>query len=585
MPNINMIRIVVEVSAFPVGTIGYQEEGSSRTFLNPQLEGESWPHTIGESAELIQTLLVKEDGEHFTENPLWKPGMLVLCVSSNHYYYTVGQTNRLSEGLYLIPGPGNGFNAEFVQVPESVEIPKMETLKTEERYNNPFTQIYTQDDSDGLSSRVVSYLKSKVIRDGVFDDLTYSGCRCIEKVISGHWPNFDPEKPGMVTVWLDQKARDKGRKGRTVMKYGKFLRKLFPTLEDSKIEELVDDYKERFTPPEIEILESDEESGFTEAYAGEIAPFRNLSTTYMRKSLANSCMRGEKFTHLPKHPACAYASGEFTIVYAKDKNNGKIHGRCVVWHGPYKPSYGPIYGVCEESINSIESYMKGKGYREGGYDGWIGANLKAIPHDGGFIAPYLDFTPQRLEENGNFLTINPRGDIEADDYSGVLADGGGCQCENCGDRIDPEYACFIEQTEQTVCDNCYGELTVYSEYEGESILLDDAVEVKLLNGSTDWMFPGRGCDHIARLNEWWEEDAIHFDAYGELFTQKEMDDGEWIECTWSSEFYPEDEISYTTEGDAVETQALKDDPSWQLNEDGEWENIQIDMELEKSDAA
>ena len=118
------------------------------------------------------------------------------------------------------------------------------------------------------------------------------------------------------------------------------------------------------------------------------------------------------FDNLPAHPATAYASGDFEIVYTTDQD-GYIASRCVVYlneDGDQKQA-GPIYGVSEQALDIISNHLTAQNTNLDGL--WDGAKLKRIPYgSSGFIAPYLDPEPRRLADDGDHLVVCHRGEID-----------------------------------------------------------------------------------------------------------------------------------------------------------------------------
>jgi hypothetical protein len=201
-----------------------------------------------------------------------------------------------------------------------------------------------------------------------------------------------------ISVWQSLENRDSDRV--TAMKPARALALMFPELDHKTIIQLNDQYLQEFAPREFTVHVSKEADDFRRAYAGEQSPNENIDTTPFRKHLAHSCMRYD-FDNLPMHPAEAYASGDFTIVYALDQNN-LVAGRCVVYTQdhiiPQVPHAGPVYGVSEQAIDCIEEQLAKMGARTGHDASWIGAKLRRVEYDGGYIGPYLDLTPQSLAD-------------------------------------------------------------------------------------------------------------------------------------------------------------------------------------------
>jgi len=146
------------------------------------------------------------------------------------------------------------------------------------------------------------------------------------------------------------------------------------------------------------------------------------------------------------HPAEAYASGDFTIVYALDQND-LVAGRCVVYTNNVPPQAGPVYGVSEQAIDCIEKRLAQMGARTGHDASWIGAWLKRVEYDGGFIGPYLDLTPQSLLDMDDHLEVSRMGDIDASQYNGILG-GHHTSCSQCNENLSEDEYWYSEHTSE-----------------------------------------------------------------------------------------------------------------------------------------
>ena len=432
-----------------------------------------------------------------------------------------------------------------------------------------------------LSKRLVEWLKSEI-----------GNCYAYERfLVNLAWPNVETvESRLMVKLWLNHDDRNKGIAARRLMKPGKALRHLFPWLSDSQVEFYVDRLRTELGERQYTLNTGRDAGTFRDVYTGEQCRMENPKTCAMRKSLANSCMRYETIMHhdtdgILRHPVEAYASGEFEIVYVTD-NRGHVAARCVVWMGDdscdtFKPVYAPIYGVCEKSMDMIQSHLDFIGAIE---SDWIGAALNVIEgRYGGYIAPYLDLSPQRLDHSGSELIITNRGDIDASEYSGLLNGESEymCTCENCGDRYNSEEeGGFVDET--PVCDSCYVDSNFCECYE-EMTFQDCGTVYLIRSGRTVteiW------CDnaiehHAERVDgEYWRTDDLYSDYQGDYITPEQVDNGEYFVSEWNGEFYPSEMMCETSEGEIVSRIELDDDRGiWQQDSQGIWHNVQLDLDL------
>ena len=342
-----------------------------------------------------------------------------------------------------------------------------------------------------------------------------------------------------LTVGIFLNNQDKERDKRSWMKPGRAFRRMFPELSDVYLERLVDEFRERFTPANLTLHVGTKPHDFNFAYSREHAPYQNPHTTDGRKSLANSCMR-YGFDNLPQHPAEAYASGEFKIVYTTDDND-RVASRCVVWcppDGTFKVwQAAPIYGVNEHALDLVEKYLDENGatkYEDGSE--WSGAKLKAIPHDRGYIAPYLDCNPRSLEVSdcGKHLVCSRYGEIDASDYSGILG-GPAYECTCCGGGISEEGAYYNGHCDGCFCEYCFSEENTFCE-ETQEYWPND--EVVLINSHRYDFYVHQ--DHLDNYvfvesrNEYWSIDDVETnvedcDSTWYFVRILDIDDFVWVE--------------------------------------------------------
>ena len=385
---------------------------------------------------------------------------------------------------------------------------------------------------------------------------------------------------GKISVYTNHQRRDENRL--TAMRPGRALSFIFPELTHKSVITLTDNYLREFAPRDFTLHTSKLAEEFKFAYSGEQSPTENIDTTFSRKSLAASCMRYE-FDNLPNHPAEAYASGDFTIVYTTDQNN-LVASRCVVYTNNVPPQAGPVYGVSEQALDLIQDRLEVMGADMTQNASWVGARLKRIPYDEGFIAPYLDLQPQSLTDTGDYLVVSHRGEIDASQYSGVL--GGNyttcCSC-GCGQSEDEYY--YSEYTEDHYCEDCYYQEHTYCEYYGESVHNDLLVECWKMDrlGYRHAVFVAQqhvdyGDDFVTcRDGElWYHEDTVWCEKLGEFLSPDDLDD--FFCSDWDNEYHPNTDMCILVDGCIVSKDEL--DETWQKNDNNEWEKVQEEMDLD-----
>tara|TARA_R100000697_G_scaffold44713_2_gene57773 strand:- start:1006 stop:2631 length:1626 start_codon:yes stop_codon:yes gene_type:complete len=378
---------------------------------------------------------------------------------------------------------------------------------------------------------------------------------------------------GKITLYKCHKDLDDDRE--TAMRPARAIKLMFPELDHTSLNYITDEYLQKFAPRELGLHVSDSPDDFKLAYSGEQSNSENVQTTYKRKHMAHSCMRYE-FSNLPQHPVEAYASGDFKIIYVLDQD-GLVCSRCVVAVHGDQPQAGPIYGVSEQSIDMINDHLTDvmDAVQAGDAD-WSGARLCRIPNpDGeGFIAPYLDISPQHLTDDGKYLYVDSYGEIDASCYSGIL---GGyeyhCYCCEVGLTQDESY--FSEHTEEYYCESCYYEEHIYCEYAGEDVHRDNTTTVKIMGtgGSYTEMVAtsvieyGDDFIYCDSDGEYWDCDSVTYIESEDIYVDPITLEADYFECDWTDEWYHNDEMCRTGDGEKVCKQALDDhEDDWSYNE-------------------
>jgi hypothetical protein len=390
------------------------------------------------------------------------------------------------------------------------------------------------------------------------------------EIFASFKPAPSVEKPSMLAVWPSRAALDAGDSKRLRGKPGKMVKRMFPDMTPQDVEKFANWYSEKYASVEYELHVADDADSFDLAYSHDQADYKNPFTTNNRKSLATSCMR-HSFNH--EHPARAYASGDFNIVYLTDSYD-RIAGRCVVRKEP--PVSGPIYGVSESALDQIETYLNDNGVSDRG--DWIGAKLERIEHGDGFIAPYLDLEPRALSDNGDCLVISTGGEIDANEYGGVL--GHGMTCSDCDSHISEDEQYSSECGNGPFCENCYHERYQYCEVCDCDVSADSMVSYNVGSDNTEHCCDS--CrDELATETEsgnWWKNDEVLTTKSGIIISTEEYND-EYFTSDWNGEIYHNSDTVNTADGGTISKNELPD--SYE-EIDGIWHDMQLKLELEKT---
>ena len=387
-----------------------------------------------------------------------------------------------------------------------------------------------------------------------------------------------------ITLWQTQEHRDTDRL--TAMKPTRAFGLLFPELDHKQLMQMNDMYLQEFAPREFKVHVSTDAADFRRAYAGNQSATENIDTTRTRKHSAHSCMRYE-FGHLPCHPATAYASGDFSIVFVTDQN-GDVAGRCVVCTSPDfdRPQAGPIYGVSEQAIDCIEERLESMGAKYDEDASWLGARLKRIEYDDAFVGPYLDLIPQRLSDTGDHLVISYHGEVDASVYSGLLG-GSYAECTECGRGIDEDDVFHSEYDQECYCESCYYDVHFYCEYAESDTHKSESIECRRIthSGRTEVFLV---CEHhvlnydsfvLCTDDEWWYVDDVQYCEHDDVWISPDSID-EYFRSDWDGELYPNIMSRTTVDGEEVSSEEMDNDSGiWQKNAENLWEQVQEEMEV------
>ena len=280
---------------------------------------------------------------------------------------------------------------------------------------------------------------------------------------------------------------------RLIGKPAKLLKRIIPTATVAQCQDFACWWSENFGLSEraFTFEYSSDESDFVAAYKGAQSktfdPLLSDRDGFEFKSLQMSCMR-HGFDHLPKHPAAAYASGDFKILICRD-DKGYIAARSVVCVNNADGACafaGPVYTTSDHASKLMVEYLNSNGIKAQQDYNWHGAKLQRIEYEGGFILPYLD-SDRDLSDKDSYLVVDRRGDICASETNGTVDSEPQAQCEECGERYDcEESGGYIETESIAVCDCCLNEVFTYCDYSGEYYRDSDGVQVYYLS-SQGWV--------------------------------------------------------------------------------------------------
>lgn len=446
---------------------------------------------------------------------------------------------------------------------------------------------------DGLSTKVVNWLTAKLwesIRVTVqelpqkdfnlhywaYNIETAEGYTYANSVVTLFWPNVDPEVPGHIVMWPNEKAREKGRAGRITIRIGRGLKKMFPCLTDKEVAYIVDAFNVGFSPREFVVKTTKDAEQIGKVFKSPSAKYENPYTTSARKNLAQSCMR-YSFECEKYHPAEAYGSGDFTLFYSEEiqggKSTGKIGARCVVYTKPEKWICAPVYGVSEQAMDQILDYIAGENPDVKFYDyssNWTGARLLKIKREKDcIIVPYVDVEPQiarDIEDDDDYVVIGSPGNYHLSHTCGYSYRENTKSC-CCCDEIVRDDDIYNGDNGGIYCEQCYYDNHFSCECCGDFYPDEDRQDVRVGRYSEGW------CSHCVRVHavethtgEIWVSRLTLETVDGVIISEDELEDGDFFVSDWDGEVYSINVVRYLEDGSSVSITEIEDHNLCPFNE-------------------
>lgn len=373
-----------------------------------------------------------------------------------------------------------------------------------------------------------------------------------------------------IIIYESGQKREAGK--RLALNPGKAIRRIIPTMPDRYLEKAVDEFKVKFDSAAYEIKWGETRDDFKFAYLGiNYAPTSNVRFSDWRKSLANSCMRhdfrDEGLGNI--HPAEVYASGDFRMLMAIQKETGKVAARCVVRIDTSKvprPEYihAPIYTANDNAADLLESALSEVFAEKAGYTNrqFSGARLLHLKCRHGIVAPYQDVGPARIDRpdsDDEYLTLCSNGDLHYGTTSGYIRHNS-CECHECGAECD-EDSDYQDDNGYYYCESCYSEEFGYCEDCEDSNRHDDMTTVYHWNSYRGRPEERSVCDCCRRNNytecdegndsgEYWSDNDILRLANGNAISPRDYEDS-YFTSDYSGEIFDNDERVETEDGESI----------------------------------
>jgi hypothetical protein len=205
--------------------------------------------------------------------------------------------------------------------------------------------------------------------------------------------------------------------------------------------------------------------------------------------------------------------------------------------------------------------MVSQGYdKQGTCDtsGWNGAKIRAVEHDGGYIAPFMDLCGEgdllesgihagdffRLSRNGEYTFRETGGTIESTQFC--------CTCAECGEGIredDSQY--YIEDEGTTICESCFdssyficpGNECTYNNDDGVEVFYRSYGRTRSRTCSQDYVDSGRGdCVFCDNESEYWNDDDVVYINCEEVYVPAHSVTDSYFLSDVDSEYYPNSDM-------------------------------------------
>lgn len=296
---------------------------------------------------------------------------------------------------------------------------------------------------------------------GSITDNTFHVWRDHLRIYTGYWTEIDEKchlskHDGQAFVAFAENEDKQKRDVFTRMKYGKYLTKYHPEIENEEVKRLVAEFEYKYgAPPELKIGETAEDF----VHAIKDGPGDSCQ--------ADRFYSGDRFNFAGhEHPAVCYASGDIAVAWIED-SVGRVTARALI--NKERKRHSRPYG----DVERIDRLLADAGYekRSGAL---IGCRLEVIENQNGcgWLMPYVDAGTSSgggslyAEQNDGYWWLNDNGDGVStacgyEDRGITTTDEGEEQepeyghCGHCGEGIhdQDDYVCS-EYHSSTYCTNC-----------------------------------------------------------------------------------------------------------------------------------
>ena len=392
--------------------------------------------------------------------------------------------------------------------------------------------VASEDTKFDQTSALAEFLKGTT--DKEYNLLSNSALKWsdITKILSIFNPTECPKTKGHIAMYLTHK--DKLRERVTSMKSGKAIRRMFAHLSNQHVASIVEDYIEHTSPRDFTLVYSEDTLDFVTAYEHSTVSYRNPRLSCERKNLATSCMQqvgrhddyNEEGTYYSVGEA--YASGDFGILYVKDKKN-HIAGRVLIGirRNGVEVDYvhQSMYGACEQSLGMMKDRLDSMGstFHNDTAGGWCGLKLRVIGDTYDPIAPYVDGEYRAdMTPDNKFFVLSEDGEYSLTETDGTISTGQMC---GCCEELENDLVSTPDG--DSYCQYCFEEHYTTCAINDEHIHNEDSIYA--------WMIMGKNADgeDIVREADMHMDEAVFIE-----FTEEFWYIGDCVHHEGSNEYIP-----------------------------------------------
>jgi hypothetical protein len=245
--------------------------------------------------------------------------------------------------------------------------------------------LYTAVAQDGYEKHAWQFREAYRMRQKIYAPISFSAKTPAEQqliqfmnVKREHFVHLSKDAPGYIAYTPDEASGLLDRRVKTTV--GRYLKKHFD-LDDAKIRELTDAFRNRYGVEDVKFARTEEET---------VRVYLKGPNSCMSSPFDTSSSSKERYgSH--KHPAAVYASPNVAVAYLE--RNGKINSRAVIYDNPENPNDKRFIRVYGDEVLRLK--LESMGYKQGTLEGVplrkiVGRRTDNIMLPNTYLMPFID---------------------------------------------------------------------------------------------------------------------------------------------------------------------------------------------------